>query len=215
MRSAWKVRVAGCLPRSRVRTALATAVASCAVVRMGSRSRWATIDRAMRPAKRSSPRAPITSRISSAVAVPSHCAALVPCVGSMRMSSGPSCWKLKPRCAWSSCGEDTPRSNRIPRQGRPSPCVATSDWRAPNGACTATNRGSAWKRSPSRSDGLRVAIDREQAALWAKLVEDACCVTAASERCVDKQVAPLRGRPCGETEGRDRLVDKHRCVLIQ
>jgi hypothetical protein len=25
----------------------------------------------------------------------------------------------------------------------------------------------------------------------------------------------LRGRPCGKTEGRARLVDKHRCVLIQ
>jgi hypothetical protein len=25
----------------------------------------------------------------------------------------------------------------------------------------------------------------------------------------------LPGRPSGETEGRDRLVDKHRCVLIQ
>ena len=68
---------------------------------------------------------------------------------------------------------------------------------------------------PSRGDGLRVAINREQASLWAKLVEDAGCVTAASKRCVDKQVASLRGRPCGETQGRDRLVDKHRCVLIQ
>ena len=68
---------------------------------------------------------------------------------------------------------------------------------------------------PSRCDGLRVAINREQAALGTQPIEDAGCVAAASKRCVDKQVAPLRGRPCGKTEGRDRLVDKHRCVLIQ
>jgi hypothetical protein len=69
--------------------------------------------------------------------------------------------------------------------------------------------------APEPRDGLRVAINREQAARGSKLVEDAGCVTATSKRCVDKQLAPLRGRPCGETEGRDRLVDKHRCVLIQ
>lgn len=32
----------------------------------------------------------------------------------MRMSSGPSAWKLKPRSAASSWGEDTPRSKRTP-----------------------------------------------------------------------------------------------------
>src|SRR6478609_1528386 len=126
MRMAWKVRVAGWRPRSRVRTALLTMPASRAVVAIGSMTRCSTMLRAMRPAKRSSPSVPITSRISSAVARASHCAALIPCAGSMRMSSGPSAWKLKPRAASSSCGEDTPRSNRTPRQGRPSPCAATA-----------------------------------------------------------------------------------------
>ena len=32
----------------------------------------------------------------------------------MRMSSGPSAWKLKPRSAVSSCGEETPRSKSTP-----------------------------------------------------------------------------------------------------
>ena len=44
-------------------------------------------------------------------------AALGPRVGSMRMSSGPSRRKLKPRAGSSSCIEDTPRSAR--RQSAP------------------------------------------------------------------------------------------------
>jgi hypothetical protein len=62
-----------------VRTALATVRASWPW--SGSvRARAVDSARAMRPAKRSSPRAPITSRISSAAARASRCAALVPLV---------------------------------------------------------------------------------------------------------------------------------------
>lgn len=68
---------------------------------------------------------------------------------------------------------------------------------------------------PSRVDSLRVTVNREQAPFGSQSLENAGCVTAASKRCVDIQAAPLRGRPCAETQGRDRLVDKHRCVLIQ
>ena len=51
MRIAWKVRVAGCLPGSRVGTAAEQIAASCAVRSIGSAARAATIARAMRFAK--------------------------------------------------------------------------------------------------------------------------------------------------------------------
>ena len=38
------------------------------------------------------------------------------CARFIRMSKGPSCAKLKPRCGSSSCGEETPRSKRIAGQ---------------------------------------------------------------------------------------------------
>ncbi len=119
MRSAWNVRVAGFLPGSRVRTARATSSASCAVRVMGVRSRAVAMACATRRAKRSSPSVAITSRISSTPARASHAATGSPRVGSMRISSGPSARKLKPRSGSSSCGDDTPRSKSTPAQGCP------------------------------------------------------------------------------------------------
>ncbi len=52
--------------------------------------------------------------ISASSAVCSHSAADCPRVGSIRMSSGPSRIKEKPRSASSSCGEETPRLRRMP-----------------------------------------------------------------------------------------------------
>ena len=60
----------------------------------------------------------ITWRISSTPARASHAETGSPRVGSMRMSSGPSARKLKPRPGSSSCGEETPRSKSTPRHGR-------------------------------------------------------------------------------------------------
>lgn len=75
-------------------------------------SRRSTTARAMRPAKRSSPYSLNTRAISSTGAVAMNWAAPTPRVGSTRMSSGPSFMKLKPRSGSSSCGEDTPRSDK-------------------------------------------------------------------------------------------------------
>ena len=53
---------------------------------------------------------------SSAPASLTSLAAVNSCRWSIRMSSGPSCWKLNPRSGRSSCGELTPRSSNTPSQ---------------------------------------------------------------------------------------------------
>ena len=128
IRIAWKLRVAGWirllsvpgLPRG-ITEAIRSA--SCAVRVNGCSSRRATIVRAIRRAHPLLAVGPqhvgdvlLGSRrdpLRGALATPS---------GSMRMSSGPSLPKLKPRSATSSCGDDTPGSKRIP--SRP-PAVAS------------------------------------------------------------------------------------------
>ena len=69
---------------------------------------------AIRFAKRSSPKVFNTQVKSSTDTCFSHSAADKPCVVSMRISNGPSFIKLKPRSASSSCGDDTPKSSKIP-----------------------------------------------------------------------------------------------------
>jgi hypothetical protein len=53
---------------------------------------------------------------SSAPVLFTKSAAVSGCRSSIRMSSGPSCWKLNPRPGESSCGELTPKSNNTPSQ---------------------------------------------------------------------------------------------------
>ncbi len=151
MRIAWKVRVAGCLPGSRVGTAAETIAASCPVRSIGSTARAATIARAMRFANRSSPRVRRTVAMSRSLARASHCAAPCPASLSMRMSSGPSCMKLKPRLASSSCGEETPRSISTPSSPPSNPAARTSSSSLPNDPCTSVRRGSPVNRTrPAR-----------------------------------------------------------------
>ena len=94
--------------------ASSTMRASCAVREIGAAARAVTIARATRAACVSSPYRCSTRFNSRSSTSASHSRADVPCCGSMRMSSGPSRRKLKPRCASSSCGEETPRSKRSP-----------------------------------------------------------------------------------------------------
>ncbi|VFS81899.1 Uncharacterised protein [Salmonella enterica subsp. enterica] len=114
MRTAWKVRVAGCLNLSFTGVAAATTSASSLVRVIGCSRLRSTMARAIRLAKRSSPNVFSTQAISASSAVCNHSAADWPRVGSIRISSGPSRINEKPRSASSSCGEDTPRSRRIP-----------------------------------------------------------------------------------------------------
>ena len=114
IRTAWKVRVAGCLCLSFTGVAAAMTSASSLVRVIGSTRLRSTMARAIRLPKRSSPKVLITQAISASSAVCNHSAADWPRVGSIRISSGPSRIKEKPRSASSSCGEETPRSRRIP-----------------------------------------------------------------------------------------------------
>ncbi len=97
MRSAWKLRVAGCdwpgLARGRQESTMA---ASCSVVAMGASARACAMRRAMRRLARSSPKLNRISASSASLAVLTRSAALGPSCD-MRMSSGPSRRKEKPR----------------------------------------------------------------------------------------------------------------------
>src|SRR5690606_13204273 len=114
MRIPWNARVAGCLCFSRAGLATLITSARSAVRVNGCSARRLTIARAIRREKRSSPYSQSTVAISASAALLIQSAALWPTSGFMRISSGPSLRKLKPRSGSSSCGEDTPRSSSTP-----------------------------------------------------------------------------------------------------
>ncbi len=68
----------------------------------------------MRREKRSSPYWKMASASSRSVDRATRSAAVSPPLRSMRMSSGSSRWKLKPRPGASNCSDDTPRSASAP-----------------------------------------------------------------------------------------------------
>ena len=99
MRSAWKVRVATWVRRDQAArgTPALTASTRSAVIVSGERRRRSTMRFAMRRAWRSSPYSKRMRASSASVASASRSAAVRPRVGSKRMSSGSSFWKLNPR----------------------------------------------------------------------------------------------------------------------
>ena len=82
----------------------------------------------------------------------------------MRISSGPSARKLKPRAGSSSCGEETPRSNRTPRQSRPPEYVGTQRGDVGKRRVHERKPHFVGKTLAAGRDGLRIAVDREHAA---------------------------------------------------
>ena len=64
------------------------------------------------------------------------------------------------------------------------------------------------KALAARRDGLRIPIEREQAAFSTQGLEYECRVAAAPERRIDLVTVRFQGQP-GE-----RLAGEHRCVLI-
>src|SRR5580704_2928759 len=146
MRSAWNTRVAGCLCRSREGATRAIRPASSSVRVNGRCWRSVTMARAMRPAKRSSPYSRKIRTSSSADAPFTTSAAEVP-ARLMRMSRGPSCMKLKPRSESSSCGEETPRSNRMPSSLRRGSTASAHASSAEKGARNSVTRESVPKRA--------------------------------------------------------------------
>lgn len=114
-------------------------------------------------------------------------AAVMPRVGSMRMSSGASWAYAKPRSASSSCSDETPRSKRMPwMRGTPSRdstagsssyTACTGVKRSPNGARRRPARASASgsrSRPISRASGKRVS----RASLWPPMPRVASTTTA-------------------------------------
>ena len=84
-------------------------------------------------------------------------------VADMRMSSGPSAWKEKPRAGSSSCIEETPMSSTTPSAGaKPaSPAMRSSSPKRPS---TSVSRPVALldERGPA-AIAVRVAVDAEHA----------------------------------------------------
>src|SRR5262245_22316644 len=152
-RSAWKVRVAGWMAPGRAWTTRPTISASARVVRMGASVRARTIARATARAWRSSPSIVMIAARSRSEARATTSAA-VAAEPPMRMSSGPSRRKEKPRSPSSSCIEETPRSNTMPSTAsRPTP--RTTDARLENLSSTSTSRPAA---ASTRSAPLAIAL---------------------------------------------------------
>jgi hypothetical protein len=55
-------------------------------------------------------------------------------------------------------------------------------------------------------DGLRITVEREQAAFSTQGLEYPCCVATAPERRIDIETIRY------ESQRRERLLDKHGCV---
>ncbi len=64
------------------------------------------------------------------------------------------------------------------------------------------------KAAAAGLDGLRIPVEREQAAFSTQGLEDECRMTATPERRIDIVTARFQGQPF------KRLSGEHRCVLI-
>src|SRR5207247_2534675 len=143
MRIAWKLRVAGCSPgRPRPRTPPITR-ASSPVVRRG---RARAMARASARARGSSPKAARMRASSLSGHWFTISAALGSLPASMRMSSGASTRKLKPRAGSSSWRELTPRSSS----------TASAPSHPSSASTAASSLKRAWRRT-TRSPGRRSA----------------------------------------------------------
>ena len=132
-----------------------------------------------------------------------------PRVGSMRMSSGPSARKLKPRSGSSSCGEDDAEIEehaaaraavRVRRHERPELGKRRVEERKPQFVGKALRVRPRWPADRGRA--------RARDLLHPGL-ENACRVAAAPECRIDIVTTCLDGQ-C-----RERLLDKHGCVLAR
>ena len=120
----------------------------------------------------------------------------------MRMSSGPSCAKEKPRSGWSSCMEDTPRSSVTPSTrvealaggDRFHLAVAAEHGHEPARIC--------FGKRAAQAKGFRIAIDGDDLAVGR--IENGLRIAAGAERAVDDDLAVLglkRGQDLGEHHG--------------
>ncbi len=89
--------------------------------------------------------------------------------------------KLKPRAASSSCGEETPRSNRMPSNLRPgSNLIGAARER---GERREKNRDARISREAGSGggDGLGIAIEAKQTAVRDELLQNRPCMSASAK----------------------------------
>src|SRR5205809_1356901 len=176
MRSAWKTRVAGSMPRGLRVFTPATKRPRSSAAPNGILTRRRTIAPATRAASGSSPYSAKTRRRSFSAQLFTTSAAVARRSGSARMSNGPVERKLKPRSSSASWMDERPRSRRTPSTGTklcsparssrtakfPRTRTARSPKRASSRAALASAAGS---RSSPRSRPFRAPASR-MAAAW-------------------------------------------------
>ena len=109
------------------------------------------------------------------------------------MSSGPSERNEKPRSAWSSCGELTPRSKSTPESGA-SPGVSITDDKAENGDRISVIRSpNETRRGPGGLEGHRVAVEANDAQRRVSL-EKRLRMSASADGGVDERSGWHRGK---------------------
>mmetsp|Transcript_41715 Transcript_41715/g.117919 ORF Transcript_41715/g.117919 Transcript_41715/m.117919 type:complete len:377 (+) Transcript_41715:284-1414(+) len=147
IRTAWDVNFEGCSPRSSSwppRKALITAANLPALPNgpcsLCQRKRHSEIRAAIRGSL-PHPHSRTIHAISRGSSSASHSDAGFPSCWFMRRSSGPT--ERKPRCAWSSWGDDTPRSMTTPESSSSGGIAAA---RSPKGRCRMRNRPSICSR---------------------------------------------------------------------
>ena len=188
MRIAWKLRVAGWILLSPRGITEAISSASCAVrverLRRRGARRWrARCGGSCAPRRRSTARR--RSRVRRRAPATARRFRRNP--GSMRMSSGPSLPKLKPRSATSSCGDDTPRSNSTP--SRP---AAVASQCAEVGEAAAADRHARVRAELAfgHGDRLGILVHQQQPASGAQLFQHAARMAAAPERAIQVAFHP-------------------------
>ena len=172
--------------------------ASARVVSIARSLRAFTMARATARACRSSPSVAIIAARSRSLARATMSAALGPSCP-MRMSSGPSSRNEKPRSAWSSCIDETPRSNTTPSTAA-SPAI---DCKLANRSSTNSSRPCACAtRSAPAGDRALIAIDADHAC--ARRLQNGARISAGAESGVDIDAAVTHREPF------DNAADKHR-----
>ena len=159
----------------------------------------------MRREKRSSPYWKITSASSRSLdARDADRRRSSPPLRSMRMSSGSSRWKLKPRPGASNCIDETPRSASAPSTRAMPPAVEHVVERAIVGVHELDAVAPRRQRLARARQRVEVAIEADDARR-ARL-EQRARVAAEPDRAVDEQPAPLGAEMLQDLGGHDRDV---------
>ena len=129
----------------------------------------------------------------------------------MRMSSGSSRRKLKPRPSASSCIDDTPRSASAPADGVDAALVEHAVQLAVVGVHELDAIAERGQRFARQRERRRVAIEPEHAIRAG--FEQRAAVAAETDRAVDEQPAARRLEQLEHLGHHDRLVQRRPCQM--